>query len=99
MLKISCSSESQKDSWCRTEDRSHFKGAIFDTISDLASAKPEMLTRLFGARDARLYEFANWIDNSEAIEEYEAKSIGRDIPFEKDADGSSSPSRSSNSRS
>jgi DNA polymerase IV (DinB-like DNA polymerase) len=57
-----------------------------ETISDLASAKPEMLTRLFGAWGSRLHEFANGIDNSEVIEEYETKSIGRDITFEKDAD-------------
>jgi len=40
-----------------------------------------MLTRLFGAWGARLCEFSNWIDNSEVIEEYETKSIGRDITF------------------
>ena len=32
------------------------------------------------------YEFANGIDNSEVIEEYETKSIGRDTTFEKDVD-------------
>jgi nucleotidyltransferase/DNA polymerase involved in DNA repair len=56
------------------------------TIQDLASAKPEMLTRLFGTWGARLHELANGIDNSEVIEEYETKSIGRDTTFEKDAD-------------
>lgn len=48
--------------------------------------KPEMLTRLFGVWGARLYEFANGIDDSEFIEEYETKSIGRDVTFEKDVD-------------
>ena len=48
--------------------------------------KPEMLTRLFGVWGARLHEFANGIDNSEVIEEYETKSIGRDTTFEKDVD-------------
>jgi DNA polymerase IV (archaeal DinB-like DNA polymerase) len=57
-----------------------------ETISDLASAKPEMLTRLFGTWGARLHELANGIDNSEVIEEYETKSIGRDTTFERDAD-------------
>lgn len=56
------------------------------TISDLASAKPEMLTRFFGVYGARLYESANGIDNSEVIEEYEAKSVGRDTTFETDVD-------------
>ena len=57
-----------------------------ETVADLASMKPEMLTRLFGVWGARLHEFANGIDNSEVIEEYEAKSIGRDTTFEKDVD-------------
>jgi len=48
--------------------------------------KPEVLIRLFGAWGARLHEFANGIDNREVIEEYEAKSIGRDTTFEKDMD-------------
>ena len=57
-----------------------------ETVKDLASMKPEMLTRLFGAWGARLHEFANGIDNREVIEEYETKSIGRDTTFEKDLD-------------
>lgn len=56
------------------------------TVRDLASTDPEMLRRLFGVWGARLYEFANGIDNSEVIEEYETKSIGRDTTFEKDVD-------------
>jgi DNA polymerase IV (archaeal DinB-like DNA polymerase) len=56
------------------------------TVRDLASAKPEMLTRLFGTWGARLHELANGIDNSEVVEEYETKSIGRDTTFEVDAD-------------
>jgi DNA polymerase IV (archaeal DinB-like DNA polymerase) len=56
------------------------------TVRDLASAKPEMLTRLFGTWGARLHELANGIDNSEVVEEYETKSIGRDTTFEADAD-------------
>ena len=57
-----------------------------ETVADLASMKPEMLTRLFGVWGTRLHEFANGIDNSEVIEEYETKSIGRDTTFEKDVD-------------
>ena len=49
---------------------------------------------IYEARDAetlrvwgtRLHEFANGIDNNEVIEEYEAKSVGRDTTFEKDVD-------------
>jgi DNA polymerase IV (DinB-like DNA polymerase) len=62
------------------------KEANIETISDLVSAKPEMLTRLFGVWGVRLHEFANGIDSSEVVEEYETKSIGRDTTFEKDAD-------------
>ncbi len=57
-----------------------------ESVSDLASVLPETLTRLFGIWGARLHEFANGIDNSEVIEEYETKSIGRDTTFEKDLD-------------
>ena len=57
-----------------------------ETVKDLAFMKPEVLTRLFGAWGARLYEFANGIDTREVIEEYETKSIGRDTTFEKDMD-------------
>lgn len=56
------------------------------TISDLASAKPEMLTRLFGVLGNRLHDSANGIDNTEVIEEYKTKSIGRDTTFETDMD-------------
>jgi len=62
------------------------KEANIETDSDLASAKPEMLTRLFGVWGVRLHEFAQGIDSSEVVEEYETKSIGRDTTFEKDAD-------------
>ncbi len=55
-----------------------------ETVHDLASADPEMLTRLFGVWGTRLHEFANGIDYSEVTEEYETKSIGRDTTFEKD---------------
>jgi DNA polymerase IV (DinB-like DNA polymerase) len=57
-----------------------------ETVADLASMKPELLTRLFGVWGARLHEFANGIDNSEVVEGYETKSIGRDTTFENDVD-------------
>src|SRR5512136_2077130 len=57
-----------------------------ETISDLASIKPEMLARLFGSWGERLHQLANGIDDSEVIEEYDTKSIARDTTFEKDAD-------------
>lgn len=57
-----------------------------EIVKDLASQKPEILTKLFGTWGARLHEFANGIDNREVIEEYETKSIGRDTTFERDMD-------------
>jgi len=57
-----------------------------ETIRDLASLTPETLTRSLGILGIRLHEFANGIDNSEVVEEYETKSIGRDITFERDMD-------------
>jgi DNA polymerase IV (DinB-like DNA polymerase) len=62
------------------------KEANIEIVSDLASIKPEMLTRLFGVWGARLHEFANGIDSNEVVEEYETKSIGRDTTFEMDTD-------------
>ncbi len=66
----------------RTESR--LKELNIKTIGDLASVNPETLTRLFGVWGTRLHEYSNGIDNSEVVEEYETKSIGRDITFETD---------------
>jgi DNA polymerase IV (archaeal DinB-like DNA polymerase) len=57
-----------------------------ESVADLASMKPEMLTRLFGVWGTRLHEFANGIDNSEVVEGYETKSVSRDTTFERDED-------------
>ncbi len=66
----------------KTESR--LKELNIETIGDLASSNPGMLTKLFGVWGARLHEFANGIDNSEVVEEYETKSLGRDVTFEAD---------------
>jgi DNA polymerase IV (DinB-like DNA polymerase) len=68
----------------KTESR--LKDLKIETIGDLAAANPEVMTRLFGVWGSRLREFANGIDYSDVIEEYETKSIGRDITFGKDVD-------------
>ncbi len=68
----------------KTEERLKDLGIV--TVGDLAAANPEVLARLFGIWGVRLHEYANGIDNSEVIEEYETKSIGRDVTFEKDID-------------
>jgi DNA polymerase IV (DinB-like DNA polymerase) len=68
----------------RTERR--LKELKIETIGDLACADPKMLTGLFGIWGDRLHEYANGIDFSEVIEEYETKSVGREVTFEKDVD-------------
>jgi len=68
----------------KTEGR--LKELGIETIGDLAHARSEMLTRLFGVWGARLHEFANAVDHSEVREEYETKSVGRDTTFETDVD-------------
>lgn len=68
----------------KTESR--LKDLKIETIGDLAAVDPEVLKRIFGVWGSRLHEFANGIDHSEVIEEYETKSIGRDVTFEKDVD-------------
>jgi DNA polymerase IV (DinB-like DNA polymerase) len=66
----------------KTEGR--LKDMGIETIGNLAAVDPEVLRRHFGIWGARLHEFANGMDHSEVREEYETKSIGRDITFEKD---------------
>jgi DNA polymerase IV (archaeal DinB-like DNA polymerase) len=68
----------------KTEGR--LKDLKIETIGDLAAINPELLTRLFGSWGARLHEYAYGIDYSEVIEEYETKSIGREVTFEEDID-------------
>jgi DNA polymerase IV (DinB-like DNA polymerase) len=68
----------------KTEGR--LKDLKIETIGDLAAMNPELLTRLFGSWGARLHEYAHGIDYSEVIEEYETKSIGREVTFEEDVD-------------
>ena len=68
----------------KTEGR--LKGLKIETIGDLVATNPELLARLFGSWGSRLHEYANGIDYSEVREEYETKSIGREVTFEKDVD-------------
>lgn len=57
-----------------------------ETAGDLAAVNSEVLKRLFGVWGARLHEFANGIDDREVQEDYETKSLGREVTFEKDTD-------------
>jgi DNA polymerase IV (DinB-like DNA polymerase) len=68
----------------KTEER--LKDLNIETIGDLAAANPEFLTRIFGSWGRRLHAYANGIDYGEVIEDYETKSVGREVTFEKDLD-------------
>lgn len=54
------------------------------TIGDLAKFKKGILTKAFGKWGAEMHQLANGIDESEVIEEYEVKSVGREITFGED---------------
>jgi DNA polymerase IV (DinB-like DNA polymerase) len=54
------------------------------TIGDLARFDPSILAEKFGIMGRQLYLYAQGIDNSEVGIEGEAKSIGRNVTFEKD---------------
>ena len=68
----------------KTEVR--LKDLKIETIGNLTATSPELLTRLFGSWGTRLHEYANGIDYSEVRVEYETKSIGREVTFEKDVE-------------
>ena len=68
----------------KTEAR--LKELKLKTVGDLANLSPEALTRTFGVWGARLHEYAHGLDPSEVVEEYETKSIGREVTFEQDTD-------------
>jgi DNA polymerase IV (DinB-like DNA polymerase) len=53
------------------------------TIKELRKVQKTKLIELFGKFGATLYEFARGIDNSPLIEQWEPKSIGRQVTFEK----------------
>ena len=54
------------------------------TIGELAIFNKKTLIEVFGKWGILMHEYANGIDNSEVTEEYEIKSIGREITFEED---------------
>lgn len=57
-----------------------------ETVSDLAKVDIKSLVDVFGVFGYRMHEMALGIDESEVTEEYEIKSIGREITFEEDVD-------------
>ena len=54
------------------------------TIGDLAKFKTNILAKDFGKWGIEMYQLANGMDESDVVEEYEIKSIGREMTFEED---------------
>lgn len=54
------------------------------TIGQLAAADPDRLSRHLGSLGRRLCERAQGIDPNEVVVDYETKSIGREVTFERD---------------
>ncbi|MEM3791439.1 MAG: DNA polymerase IV [Candidatus Micrarchaeaceae archaeon] len=54
------------------------------TIGQLAKSNVIELVEKFGKYGIELYNYSNGIDESEVVENYEVKSIGREYTFEKD---------------
>jgi len=71
----------------KTEAR--LKELKLKTVGDLAVLGSETLAKLFGVWGTRLHEYAHGVDPSEIVEEYETKSIGREVTFERDTDDES----------
>ncbi len=57
-----------------------------ETVDQLGKADVKTLVDVFGVFGYRMHEMAFGIDESEVIEEYEIKSIGRETTFEEDVD-------------
>ncbi|MBI2144457.1 DNA polymerase IV [Candidatus Woesearchaeota archaeon] len=55
-----------------------------DTIGELAAVPEESMQKQFGKYGIYLHEAANGMDNSEVEENYEMKSISRNLTFEED---------------
>lgn len=58
------------------------------TIGDIVKAGPARLKARFGKAGLWFYETARGIDESEVVEEWEPKSVGREVTFERDTDDS-----------
>ena len=66
----------------RTAEMLHNLG--IRTIGQLAGADPDRLSRQLGSLGRRLCERAQGIDPNEVVVDYETKSIGREVTFERD---------------
>ena len=53
-------------------------------IGDIAKQDQDKLTELFGKWGRVMHQYANGVDNSDLVENEEAKSIGREVTFEQD---------------
>ncbi len=59
-----------------------------ETVEQLGKINAEDLARIFGKFGHRMHEMARGIDQSEVTEEYEIKSVGREVTFEEDVQDS-----------
>jgi DNA polymerase IV (DinB-like DNA polymerase) len=60
------------------------KGMGITTIGQLRKLRKDQLVGMFGKWGATMWEYARGIDDSPLVEEWEPKSIGRQVTFEKD---------------
>jgi len=70
----------------KTENKLNKMG--IKTIGDLANYDASILLEKFGVAGTQLYLFAQGIDNSEVQEQWERKSMSREITFEEDTSNS-----------
>ncbi|MBI4154413.1 DNA polymerase IV [Candidatus Woesearchaeota archaeon] len=56
------------------------------TIGDIAKQRPEKLQEIFGKWGIYMHSYAHGVDDSLVEEREEAKSVGREVTFEKDTD-------------
>ncbi len=68
----------------KSEER--LAGMGYDTVGKLANANIMELMDAFGSFGVEMHKYANGIDESEVVENYEVKSIGRERTFESDTD-------------
>lgn len=62
------------------------KGMKIETVSQLAKVDVKTLVNVFGVFGYRMHEMTLGTDESEVIEEYGIKSLGRETTFEEDVD-------------
>src|SRR3990170_2436688 len=70
--------------WVGRKTEAKLKGIGVNTIGDLASFDPAVLSEMFGVMGMQMYLMAHGIDKSEVEERTEVKSISHETTFEED---------------